>query len=112
VLEINSSENYSDLEMAIGFETSTRIRILTSLSRDLQKYYNAGKGRTLKIQVQFDDLKFTPGAYYLSLSIRHNRKVIESIERTCKFDILDAFNPDFMPFTGAAGFIGTKPRWE
>ena len=112
VLEINSSEYYSDLEMAIGFETLTRIRIHTAQSRDLQKYYNAEKGRTLKVQVQFDDLKLTPGSYYLSLYVRHDRKAIEAIERSIKFDVLDAFNPDFVPFTGAAGFIGTKPKWE
>ncbi|MBW8010756.1 MAG: ABC transporter ATP-binding protein [Chloroflexi bacterium] len=111
-LEITTKKDTDNLDIMLRVESPLYPNIINAVSRNQNKYYAIQKNKNLEINVTFQDLKLNPGDYHFSLFIVHKGTVIDKVERAIGFTILEAYDPEYMPFVDNLGIVASMPTWD
>ena len=82
------------------------------MSADTDTYVDAQPGETVRISARFDELRLTPGRYWITASIRHGRYPLDKLRSIGSFEVLEATHDGWRPHPGAWGYVYSRPVWK
>ncbi len=88
-VEIESLENFDNINLNICINDMNGLRILTLLSNHLGHSYNLKKGKN-KAQCTIDSIMLKPGTYAIELSISNKYINLDHYTKHLTFDILES----------------------
>lgn len=111
-LEAIAKLDLKDLSIVIGFDSILETRVVTVASEDSNNLFSASPSKPLCVYAQFDNLKLTPGTYWLTIGIRSGSVGLDHLPYIFKLEVLETADKDYCPYSGTWGFIHTTAQWN
>ncbi len=110
-IEAQPSTDLQDLNLYMGIDTALDLRVATVLSRDSQRLFAASASKPLCVRATFDNLRLTPGTYWLEIGIHGRGTTLDHLPRLMPFDVLDAAYADHPSYSGHWGTLYLTADW-
>ncbi len=104
-------QNISSLSLVVGIDSSMDYRITTILSEDGSALFDATTAQPLKVQMT-PDVRLKPGFYYISLSIRKDKRPLDHVLKAFKFEVTNVTNDGKIQDAHVLGDIYTQAEWR
>lgn len=109
-IEFESVIGIENINVGLRFDDQRNNSLVSTLSGEQDIYYSCDdKG---KLRIHYKDLFFTPGQYFITLSLRKNGIFMDELPQCYTFEIGDVAYKGFKPHNGTWGNVKYYPKWE